>query len=153
MAKILLIDDRGIFLDQARSLLAADAHDLIEARDGLAGLHRAVEDLPDLIVVALTLAGLDGLEICRRLVACDALAGRPIVVWGELSGGPGREQALAAGAVAYVDRTRAPASLRGAVRHALRDRAWNGPAPWPTAKPGRPARVRVRPAPRRALPR
>lgn len=119
MARILLIDDHRPTLDQAHALLRADGHDLIEASDALAGLHRVVEDAPDCVVVDLDLAGLDGLELCRRLVGSDAASGIPVVVWGMADGLRVAGLARAAGAIAYVDRGRTPGALRGVVRRAL----------------------------------
>jgi CheY-like chemotaxis protein len=119
MARILLIDDQRIFLDRARTLLRSDAHDLIEANDALAGLHRAVEEMPDCVVVDLALTGLDGLEICRRLARDAATRDVPVVVWGALAADRAAPLAREAGAFAYVDRERSAAALRGTVRRAL----------------------------------
>jgi CheY-like chemotaxis protein len=121
MARILLIDDRRVFIDRARALLHCDGHELIEASDALAGLHRAVEDAPDCIVVDLDLAGLDGLEICRQLARGESTRGLPVVVWGAASEAQAGLLARRAGAFAYVDRERTPGALRGSVRGALRD--------------------------------
>lgn len=123
MTRILLIDDHRVSLDQAQALLRGDGYDLIEATDALAGLHRAVEDGPDCVVVDLGLAGLDGLELCRRLVASEAVRGAPVVVWGAAEAKPVGELARQAGAFAYVDRGRTPGALRGVVRRALLERA------------------------------
>jgi len=122
MARILLIDDRRVFIDRARALLRGDGHDLIEASDALAGLHRAAEDAPDCIVVDLDLIGLDGLEMCRQLVRAESTRGLPVVIWGEASAAQAGPLAYAAGAVAYVDRERTPGALLGSVRRALGDR-------------------------------
>ena len=119
MARILLIDDQRVFLDCAHALLRAEGHDLIEATDALAGLHRAVEDAPACIVVDLDLTGLDGLEICRQLARGDTTRSLPVVVWGAASADQAAPLAREAGAFAYVDRNRTPAALRGSVRRAL----------------------------------
>lgn len=119
MSRVLLIDDHRVSLDQAHALLRGDGHDLIEATDFLAGLHRSVEDAPDCIVVDLDLAGLDGLELCRHLAAADSGRDVPVVVWGTAESASVGWLAGAAGAFAYVDRTRTPGALRGVVRRAL----------------------------------
>ncbi len=119
MARILLIDDRRVFLERARALLRRDEHDLIEATDALAGLHRAVEDAPACIVVDLDLEGLDGLEICRQLARTQATGRIPVVVWGASGADEAGPLARGAGAFAYVDRVRTPTALLGSVRRAL----------------------------------
>lgn len=123
MTRILLIDDHRVSLDQAHALLRRDGYDLIEATDALAGLHRAVEDAPDCVVVDLDLAGLDGLEVCRRLVGSGAAHAVPVVVWGTAEAKPVSGLAQQAGAFAYVDRGRMPGALRGVVRRAVLERA------------------------------
>lgn len=119
MTRILLIDDHRVSLDQACALLRGDGYDLIEATDVLAGLHRAVEDAPDCIVVDLDLGGLDGLELCRSLVADESARGIPVVVWGAAETESVGWLAGEAGAFGYVDRTRTPGALRGMVRRAV----------------------------------
>ena len=119
MARILLIDDQRVFLDRALALLCRDGHDLIEATDALAGLHRAVEDAPACIVVDLDLAGLDGLALCRQLGGAEETRRIPLVVWGAAGADDAGPLARGAGAFAYVDRVRTPSALAGTVRRAL----------------------------------
>lgn len=119
MARILLIDDRRAVLDRARRLLEDEGHELIEATDALAGLHRAVEDDPDCIVVELGLHGIDGLELSRQLRSATVTRQIPVIVWGVADAGSMGRSAAAAGAFAYVDRARTPRALRGTVRRAL----------------------------------
>ncbi len=123
MARILSIGDQRVFLDLARTLLGRDGHDLIEATDGLAGLHRAAEDAPDCIVLELELAGFDALELCQ-LLGRDATTCRiPVVVWGTLGAGHAAPRAKRFGAFAYVDRACTPGALVGSVRAALAEGA------------------------------
>lgn len=137
MSRILLIDDRRVELDRARRLLEVEGHDLIEATDVLAGLHRATEDDPDCIVVELGLHGLDGLAVCRQLRDAAATRSIPVIVWGVAEVASMTRAAAAAGAFAYVDRARTPGALRGMVRRALLARS----RPTPTLQPlGRPDR-------------
>lgn len=123
MARILLIGDQRVSLDLARTLLGREDHDLIEATDVLAGLHRAAEDSPDCIVLELDLEGFDGLELCR-LLGRDATTCRiPVVVWGTLEAGHAALRAKRSGVFAYIDRTCTPGALAGSVRRALADAA------------------------------
>jgi PleD family two-component response regulator len=121
MSKILSIADQRGSLDLARTLLGRDGHDLIEATDALAGLHRAIEDAPECIVVELDLVGFDGLVLCQLLCSDAATRRIPVVVWGTLGAGHAAQRAKQAGAFAYVDRASAPGALTGSVRRALAD--------------------------------
>ncbi len=119
MSKILSIGDQRVSLDLARKLLGRDGHDWIEAADALAGLHRAVEDAPDCILVDLDLAGFDAFALCDLLCA-DATTRRiPIVVWGSSKADHAAPQAKRSGASAYVDRARTPGALAGTVQRLL----------------------------------
>ncbi|MEZ4334922.1 MAG: response regulator [Myxococcota bacterium] len=128
MARILLIDDRRTLLDRARMLLESEGHELIEATDALAGLHRAVEDAPDCILVELGLHGLDGLAISRQIRDAKVTGHIPVIVWGTAEAASMRRSVAAAGAFAYVDRARTPSALRGTVRRALSARSELTPA-------------------------
>jgi twitching motility two-component system response regulator PilH len=135
MARILLIDDRHAGFDRARTLLEAEGHELIEATDAIAGLHRAAEDAPDCILVELGLHGLDGLVISRQICAAKATRRIPVIVWGTVEAASIRRLVAAAGAFAYVDRVRAPSALRGTVRRALSARSELTPASRPSRNP------------------
>lgn len=80
MLRILLIDDRRVSREDAVCILKREGFDVIEARDGLAGLQRAVEDAPDVVLVTPELTGLDGEEIRRRLAGDPATRHLPVLV-------------------------------------------------------------------------
>jgi DNA-binding response OmpR family regulator len=66
-ARILLIDDDASLLD-ALSLAFEDAgHEVLTAADGARGLERIRRDEPDAVVSDVTMPGLDGLSLCRKL--------------------------------------------------------------------------------------
>lgn len=71
MTTILLADDHRIFRAGLRPLLAAqpDLSVVGEADDGLAALALARELRPDVAVLDITMPGLNGLEVTRRLAA------------------------------------------------------------------------------------
>jgi DNA-binding response OmpR family regulator len=67
MARILLVEDETTVRETLASSLQAEGYDVLTATDGVAGLRRAREDTPDLIVLDLMLPELDGLSLCRIL--------------------------------------------------------------------------------------
>jgi CheY-like chemotaxis protein len=100
--RILVIEDNQDNFDLMRYLLAAAGHQVIEARDGVTGLARAVADRPDLIVCDIQLPGLDGYEIARRLRGDADLDLIPLVAVTALAMVGDREKALASGFDGYI---------------------------------------------------
>jgi len=67
--RILLADDHRLFRDGLRTLLesADDLEVIAEAEDGLSALGLALEQRPDIAVLDISMSGLNGLEVARRL--------------------------------------------------------------------------------------
>lgn len=67
--RILLADDHRLFRDGLRPLLAApdDLTVVAEADDGLAALRLAMELQPDVAILDISMPGLNGIEVTRRL--------------------------------------------------------------------------------------
>jgi two-component system, sensor histidine kinase len=99
---ILVIDDneteRFIFHD----LLAAQGHEVLLASDGFAGLSMAWEHRPDLILLDVMMAGLDGFEVCERLRAEPSTAEVPIILLTALSDRQSRLRGLQVGADEFL---------------------------------------------------
>jgi CheY-like chemotaxis protein len=67
MSKILVVDDDASNRLLLRSILGYEHHTVIEASSAAEGLARAVEHRPDLIIVDLSMPGVDGVTFVRRL--------------------------------------------------------------------------------------
>ena len=77
--KVLVVDDNSLNRQFLLDVLAPLGFDMDEAEDGQAGLDRAREWLPDLILMDLVMPVLDGFEAIRRIRADSDL--REIVVF------------------------------------------------------------------------
>ena len=68
--RVLLADDHPLVLDGIRALLNGDPRLEIvgEARDGRTALRMAIELKPDVVVLDLSMPGLNGLEVTRQLI-------------------------------------------------------------------------------------
>jgi two-component system, OmpR family, alkaline phosphatase synthesis response regulator PhoP len=64
---ILVVDDEPRIVDLARDYLEHAGFRVITASDGRAAVDTARRDRPDLVVLALGLPGLDGLDVTREL--------------------------------------------------------------------------------------
>src|SRR5260370_25693864 len=68
-AHMLLVDDDRHITEILRRALAYEGYTVDVAHRGDEALQKAIERPPDLVVLALMLPGMDGLEVCRRLRA------------------------------------------------------------------------------------
>lgn len=65
--RILLVEDHLDIAEMVCEYFEGRGHELDHAGDGLTGLHLAVTNTYDVIILDLALPGLDGMEICRKL--------------------------------------------------------------------------------------
>ncbi len=65
--RILVIEDNTDIAANLGDYLEDRGHTVDFAADGITGLHRAVVDRFDAIILDLNLPGMDGLEVCRKL--------------------------------------------------------------------------------------
>lgn len=65
--RLLLIEDEPAMQLALCDLLRAEGYRVTAATDGITGLARAVEEVPDLILLDVMLPGMDGLALCREL--------------------------------------------------------------------------------------
>ncbi|MBM7648849.1 two-component system alkaline phosphatase synthesis response regulator PhoP [Bacillus ectoiniformans] len=64
---ILVVDDEQSIVTLIKYNLEQAGYQVISAVDGEEGLHKAVEESPDLIILDWMLPGLDGMEVCKEL--------------------------------------------------------------------------------------
>src|SRR3954463_622519 len=78
--RILVVDDNPINVDILQTRLAAHGYEVLSAGDGEAARPAAREHRPDLILLAIMMPKIDGIEVCRRLKADPALPFVPIIM-------------------------------------------------------------------------
>jgi two-component system cell cycle response regulator DivK len=76
--KILIVEDVEYNRDLLVQLLEED-YEIVTAADGAAGIEAAASERPDLILMDLSLPGVDGWEATRRLKARPETEGIPII--------------------------------------------------------------------------
>jgi two-component system response regulator AlgR len=78
--RVVIADDEPLARERLRALLAAEAgvQVVAEAGDGHAALHACAEHHPDMVLLDISMPGIDGLETARHLAAFQP---RPAVVF------------------------------------------------------------------------
>ncbi|MBD2179115.1 response regulator [Pseudanabaena sp. FACHB-1998] len=79
MAKILLIEDNEMNRDMLSRRLKRRGFDVVVAFDGESGVSTAKSELPDLIVMDMSLPILDGWEATKRLKQINSTCNIPII--------------------------------------------------------------------------
>ena len=97
MAKLLLVEDNEMNRDMLSRRLARRGYEVVVAEDGEAGIRMAVSESPALILMDLSLPGLDGWEAARRIKADPATRGIAVIALTAHAMAGDRERALAAG--------------------------------------------------------
>jgi DNA-binding response OmpR family regulator len=127
---LLVVDDDSRVRTVVGWQLEAEGYDVIEAADGNAAWQSILENRPDLIVLDLSLPGMSGLDLLRRLR--NAGDPTPVVVLSGRSGEGDRIVGLDLGADDYLVKPFSPGELAARVRSVLR-RSNGNPLPQPPA--------------------
>ena len=95
--KILLVEDNELNRDMLSRRLVRRGYDIVMAIDGAEGVAMAEREVPDLILMDISLPVFDGCEATRRIKASSATRGIPVIALSAHAMAADREQALAAG--------------------------------------------------------
>jgi two-component system, cell cycle response regulator DivK len=116
---ILYIEDNEMNRKIVRDLLKRTKYALIEAHDGEAGVAKALEARPDLILMDIQLPKMSGLDATKRLRAEAATAKTPIIAITSFALSGDDVRAKEAGATAYLAKPYSPFDLLTLIRKIL----------------------------------
>jgi CheY-like chemotaxis protein len=122
MKKILLVEDNEMNRDMLSRRLMRNGYEVLLAVDGEQAVSVATADMPDLILMDMSLPVIDGWEATRRIKAVVATAHIPIIALTAHAMAGDREKAIAAGCDDYDTKPIELARLLGKIE-ALVDRA------------------------------
>jgi diguanylate cyclase (GGDEF)-like protein len=78
--KILVVDDDASTARLVRGWYKDQPVEILEAKDGDEGIRRAIGEKPDIILMDLSMPGIDGFEASRRLKADPATSDIPVIL-------------------------------------------------------------------------
>jgi len=79
--KVLVIEDSPTQALHLQGLLEEEGFQVIVARDGEAGLQTAQRARPDVVVLDLEMAGMNGLQVCQRLKEMRQTTSIPVIMF------------------------------------------------------------------------
>jgi two-component system, OmpR family, KDP operon response regulator KdpE len=127
--RILIVDDDPLIIRLVRINLERASYRTQTATDGEAALETAAAELPDLVILDLTLPKLDGYEVCRRL---REFTMAPVVMLTARGEQVDKLRGFEMGADDYLTKPFAPPELLARVQAVLRRSQQGAP---PTAAP------------------
>ena len=101
MSKILLVEDNEMNRDMLSRRLIRKGYEVVMAFDGEQAVEMAVSQNPDLILMDMSLPGLDGWEATRQIKAAVATRTIPVIALTAHAMSDDREKALDAGCDDY----------------------------------------------------
>lgn len=120
MKRILVIDDlpENVFLLQDR--LETEGFEILTAYDGKSGINKAVNELPDLILLDVMMPEKNGIEVCKTLVNNPSTASIPVILVTAKSGAEDTKEGLEAGAFDYIKKPFNKVELLARINSALK---------------------------------
>src|SRR2546430_2617481 len=115
--RILVVDDDPQIQRMLRSQLGLRGYEVSIVGDGPAALLAVADQTPDVVLLDLTLPGMDGLEVCRQLREWSAV---PVILLTATDEIPTKITALDAGADDYLTKPFHMEELMARVRAVLR---------------------------------
>ena len=131
MIRVLLADDQGLVRAGLRLLIESEPDlELIgEATDGIQALELTRSELPDVVLMDLSMPELDGLEATRQIVGDELLASVKVIILTTYSTDENVFEALRSGASGFCVKDTEPWELLQAIRVVASGEALLSPGP------------------------
>ncbi len=80
MSKVLVVDDSPTEIFQFKDLLEGMGHEVITAENGSEGVERALNDLPDLVLMDIVMPGMNGFQATRKISRAPETQHIPVII-------------------------------------------------------------------------
>jgi two-component system chemotaxis response regulator CheY len=118
MAKILVVDDSGLSRRISRKILQEAGHEVVEAEDGISALERYYLEKPQVVLLDITMKGMNGIEVLKKLRELDPAAA-VVIATADIQSST-RTLTRESGACGFVTKPLTPADVLNAVNAALK---------------------------------
>ncbi len=112
---ILVVDDSPTVRKLISGKLEKAGHAVVCAEDGVDGLTRIGEQIPDLVLLDITMPRMDGYEVCKQIRANPATANIPVVMISGKDGFFDKVRGRMAGTTGYITKPFGPETLMKAL--------------------------------------
>lgn len=100
--KLLIVDDEPFTVDMLQTFLQLNGFETYGAFNGEDGLILVKVEEPQIVILDLMLPDIEGYEVCKRIREYPQTASLPVLVLSARAEAAAKEQALAAGADAFM---------------------------------------------------
>ena len=136
--RILIVEDNLDNLHIYTAILEFRGYEVLSAGDGPSGLQKVRDERPDLVLMDVSIPGIDGWTVTRSLKRDPATTGIPIIMLTAHALASDREMAYDTGANGYIPKPADPGSVVDIVARTLREPGFEA------GFEGRPPRVKGR---------
>ncbi len=119
MKRILYVEDNYQNKRLVRKILKSKGYEVLEADDGEGGVEMATKEMPDLILMDISIPGIDGIEATRIIKANPETEAIPVVALTANAMRGDRERFLAAGCDNYLPKPISTPDLLRVIREYL----------------------------------
>ena len=119
--RILLAEDNEETLEVAQKQLELLGYDVIVARNGVEAVEKASSELPDLIVIDISMPVMDGLQAASQIKANSRTQSIPILAATARAVSGDKEKCLASGCDDYLAKPYTHRALGAAIERLLKD--------------------------------
>ena len=133
--RILVVDDQEEILDVTSTVLQSAGYEVTTASGGAEGLDRLAREAFDLVLLDISMPGMDGWETLRLIRTDESLAGVPVVMF-SIKGEPhDKIHGMQEGAIDYITKPFVVDELLARVRRVFETTSAGASRPAPNAGP------------------